>query len=59
MDYVPETCRAKDTTIKLLSCIKLAFHFISKDDVLGFWTFTGVLNTTHIFGMKNYFCPQM
>jgi len=27
--YVPETCRAKNTSIKLLICIKLAFHFIS------------------------------
>ena len=27
--YVPETCRAKNTSIKLPSCIKLAFHFIS------------------------------
>ena len=36
------------------------FHSITKKvNVLGFWTFTGVLNTTHIFGMKNYFCPQM
>ena len=26
--YVPETCRAKNTSIKLPSCIKLAFHFI-------------------------------
>ena len=24
-----ETCRAKNTSIKLPSCIKLAFHFIS------------------------------
>jgi len=29
MGYVPETCRAKNTSIKLPSCIKLAFHFIS------------------------------
>jgi len=28
--YVPETCRAKYTSIKLPSCIKLAFHFISR-----------------------------
>jgi len=27
--YVPETCRAKNTSIELPSCIKLAFHFIS------------------------------
>jgi len=27
--YVPETCRAKDTSIKLPSCFKLAFHIIS------------------------------
>ena len=27
--YVPETCRAKNTAIKLSCCIKLAFHFIS------------------------------
>ena len=27
--YVPETCRAKNTSIKLPSCIKLAFHLIS------------------------------
>jgi len=27
--YVPGTCRAKNTSIKLPSCIKLAFHFIS------------------------------
>ena len=27
--YVPETCRAKNTSIKLLCCIKLAFHIIS------------------------------
>jgi len=27
--YVPETYRAKNTSIKLPSCIKLAFHFIS------------------------------
>jgi len=26
--YVPETCRAKNTSIKLPSCIKVAFHFI-------------------------------
>ena len=26
---LPETCRAKNTSIKLPSCIKLAFHFIS------------------------------
>jgi len=32
--YVPETCRAKNTSIKLPSCIKLAFHFIS----WGKWT---------------------
>jgi len=25
--YVPETCRAKNTSIKLPCCIKLAFHF--------------------------------
>jgi len=25
----PETCRAKNTSIKLPSCTKLAFHFIS------------------------------
>ena len=29
MVYVPETCRAKNTPIKLPCCIKLAFHFIS------------------------------
>jgi len=29
MDYVPETCRAKNTSIKLPSYIKLAFHIIS------------------------------
>jgi len=28
-DDVPETCRAKNTSIKLHSCIKLAFHFFS------------------------------
>jgi len=28
-EYVPETCRAKNTSIKLPSCIKFAFHFIS------------------------------
>jgi len=27
--YVPETCRGKNTSIKLPSCIKLVFHFIS------------------------------
>ena len=27
---VPETCRAKNTSIKVPSCIKLAFHFISR-----------------------------
>jgi len=27
--YAPETCRAKNTSIKLPSSIKLAFHFIS------------------------------
>jgi len=27
--YVPETCRAKNTSIKLPRCIKLTFHFIS------------------------------
>jgi hypothetical protein len=27
--YVPETCRAKNMSIKLTSFIKLAFHFIS------------------------------
>ena len=27
--YVPETCRAKNTSIKLPSCIKLEFHIIS------------------------------
>jgi len=27
--YVPETCRATNTPIKLPSCIKLEFHFIS------------------------------
>ena len=27
--YVHETCRAKDTSIKLRCCIKLAFHIIS------------------------------
>ena len=27
--FVPETCRAKNISIKLTSCIKLAFHFIS------------------------------
>ena len=27
--YVPETCRAKDTSIKLPCCIKLAFQIIS------------------------------
>jgi len=27
--YVPETCRAKNTSIELPSCIKLAFQFIS------------------------------
>jgi len=29
MGVWPETCRAKTTSIKLLRCIKLAFHFIS------------------------------
>ena len=29
MVYVPETYRAKNTSIKLPSCIKLAFHIIS------------------------------
>ena len=28
--YVSETCRVKNTSIKLPSCIKLAFHFISR-----------------------------
>jgi len=28
--YVPKTCRVKNTSIKLPSCIKLAFHFISE-----------------------------
>jgi len=32
--YVPETCRAKNTLIKLPSCIKLAFQVISRDTVL-------------------------
>jgi len=27
--YAPQTCRAKNTSIKLPSCIKLAFYFIS------------------------------
>jgi len=27
--YVPETCRAKNTSIKLSCCIKLAFQNIS------------------------------
>ena len=27
--YVPETCRAKNTLIKLPCCIKLAFQIIS------------------------------
>jgi len=27
--YVPETYRAKNTSIKLPCCIKLVFHFIS------------------------------
>jgi len=26
----PKTCRAKNTSIKLPSCIKLAFHFITR-----------------------------
>jgi len=29
--YVPEKCRAENTSIKLPSCIKLAFHFISEN----------------------------
>ena len=29
MDYVPETCRAKNTLIKLPCCINLAFDIIS------------------------------
>jgi len=29
MDYVPETCRAKNILIKLPCCIKLAFYIIS------------------------------
>jgi len=29
--YVPETCRAKNISIKLPSCIKLAVHFILSD----------------------------
>jgi len=29
MGYVPETCRAKNTLIKLPCCMKLAFHIIS------------------------------
>ena len=28
--YVPETCRAKNTSIKLPCCIKLAFHIITR-----------------------------
>ena len=28
--YVPETCRAKNISIKLPCCIKLAFHIISR-----------------------------
>jgi len=28
-DYVPEAHRPKNTSIKLPSCVKLAFHFIS------------------------------
>jgi len=34
--YVPETCRAKYTLIKLPFCIKLAFHIISL--VYFYWT---------------------
>ena len=29
LPYVPETCRAKNTSIKLPCCIKLAFQIIS------------------------------
>jgi len=31
---VPETCRAKNTSIKLPCCIKLAFHIISRSTFL-------------------------
>jgi len=34
MGYVPETCRAKNTSIKLPCCIKLAFQIISKSILL-------------------------
>jgi len=29
--YIPKTCRAKDISIKLSCCIKLAFHIISRN----------------------------
>jgi len=32
--YVPETFRAKNTSVKIPSCIKLAFHFISPKLIL-------------------------
>ena len=35
MPYVPETCRAKNTSIKLPRCVKLAFHFTSVSISLG------------------------
>jgi len=31
MGYIPETCQAKNASIKLPSCIKLAFNFISEE----------------------------
>ena len=41
--YVPETCRAKNTSIKLPCCIKLTFHIISAGFI------TAPLNTAKLY----------
>ena len=61
--YAPETCRTKNTSIKLPCCIKLAFHIISYSTMS--ILLSGVLIGTHdgpasqselITGINSYLC---
>jgi hypothetical protein len=51
-DDVPETCRAKKTSIKIPSCMKLAFHFIS-------WRWCTVKQTPINLGVMETGCKDV
>ena len=58
--YIPETCLAKNISIKLPSCIKLTFHFISCWDCQNMnETLRTILNLDEVFVLRGCVAVQI